>query len=93
MPPATLRDITGEAGVSVTTVFQALKEVGFRIPGEIPPVGYDDVEFAPFLEIPLATIRVPKYRLGQRAMELLIKRIEGRVQGPQSAISETQLIR
>jgi len=35
-------------------------------------VGYDDVEFASVLAVPLTSIRQPKYELGRAAAELLL---------------------
>jgi LacI family transcriptional regulator len=42
------------------------------IPGDIALVGYDDVEFASTLSVPLTSIRQPKYELGRTAAELLL---------------------
>ena len=39
---------------------------------DIALVGYDDVEFAGMLAIPLTSVRQPKYELGCTAAELLL---------------------
>jgi DNA-binding LacI/PurR family transcriptional regulator len=41
-------------------------------------VGFDDLFFASLLQPPLTSIRQPKKELGQRAMELLLVRLQGR---------------
>lgn len=51
---------------------RAIRERGLKIPTNIAVVGYDDVEVASLLEVPLTTIHTPKYRLGKRAVEILI---------------------
>jgi len=37
-------------------------------------VGYDDINFVSALEVPLTTVRVPKYQLGLKAMQLVHKK-------------------
>jgi len=52
---------------------RALYERGFRIPEDIAVVGYDDIEFVSYLQVPLTTVHTPKYRLGKEAIELLVR--------------------
>ncbi len=73
-------------------VMQALEETELKIPEDIAIVGYDDVAFARFLQIPLTTVHIPKYELGREAMKLLKRKIEGEREEPQSVILETKLI-
>ena len=73
-------------------VMQALEETELKVPEDIAIVGYDDVAFAPFLQVPLTTVRIPKYELGKEAMKLLRKKIEGKIQELQSVILETKLV-
>lgn len=51
-------------------VMKALREKGLRIPDDVAVVGYDDVEVASLLEVPLTTIHTPKYTLGNRTVEV-----------------------
>ncbi len=55
---------------------KAIREAGLRVPEHIALVGYDDIEFAAFLEIPLTTISQPSYEIGSRGVELLLELIE-----------------
>lgn len=55
---------------------QAIRETRLNVPRDIAVVGYDDIEFARFLEIPLTTVRQPRYSIGREAVSLLIKRLE-----------------
>jgi len=56
---------------------KAVHEVGLRIPDDIAIVGYDDVAFAFCLEVPLTTVRVQKRRLGEEAISVLEKKMNG----------------
>lgn len=52
--------------------FEALKEMGKRIPDDIAVIGYDDREIAQFLRPALTTILLPHFDMGVRAAEQLI---------------------
>jgi DNA-binding LacI/PurR family transcriptional regulator len=41
-------------------------------------VGYDDIRYSEFLEVPLTTVALPKYEMGQKATQILFERIEVR---------------
>jgi len=55
---------------------KAIRELGLSIPGDISLAGYDDIEYAQFLDIPLTTVRQPMYEIGQRAFNHLIEIIQ-----------------
>jgi LacI family transcriptional regulator len=75
-------------------VFKAARELGLHIPLDYSLVGYDDIEFAEFLETPLTTVRQPMYEIGQRAVLLLIENIEnpGHVPGQKKIVLEPELV-
>jgi LacI family transcriptional regulator len=52
---------------------QALHEAGIRVPDDVAIIGYDDLEFSALTNPPLTTIRQPRYELGLKALETLIK--------------------
>ena len=94
---------TLSAGIKFTAVFaycdfvvlgimQALEEAKLKIPEDIAIVGYDDVVFARFLQVPLTTVHIPKYELGKEAMKLLKKKIDEEILEPQAVILETKLV-
>ena len=56
-------------------VMRGIWDVGLRIPDDLAVVGYDDIEFSSYLEVPLTTVRIPKQRLGQRAAQILLEKI------------------
>lgn len=53
-------------------VIRGLLQRGLRTPDDIAVIGYDDVEFASMLTVPLTSIRQPQYELGRAAAELLL---------------------
>ncbi|WP_374306649.1 LacI family DNA-binding transcriptional regulator [Dongia sp.] len=52
--------------------FDALKEMGKRIPEDVAVIGYDDREIAQFLRPALTTILLPHFDMGVLATEYLI---------------------
>lgn len=53
-------------------VQRTLRAEGIAMPGEMAVVGYDDVNFAGELAIPLTSVRQPTHQLGYRAADLLL---------------------
>ena len=56
-------------------VLKALRELGWCVPSDIALVGYDDIEFAPFVDPPLTTVAQLPYEIGQKGTEILLDRI------------------
>jgi LacI family transcriptional regulator len=52
--------------------YEALKELGKRIPEDVAVIGYDDREIAQFARPPLTTILLPHYEMGTKAVEMII---------------------
>lgn len=55
---------------------RALKEKGFRVPGDVSVMGFDDVQICEMIEPPITTMHAFKERLGKIAVDLLHRRIE-----------------
>lgn len=70
---------------------KAIQEKQLEIPEDIAVVGYDDIEFATYLKIPLTTIKNPKYSMGVEATKLLLGIIEGKITQPQQVILKPEL--
>ncbi|MDR1132276.1 MAG: substrate-binding domain-containing protein [Oscillospiraceae bacterium] len=76
-----------EAGCTFPTAFfadndiiaagsmRALKEAGYKMPGDISIIGFDDMPLCEFTEPPLTTMKVPKSTLGILSVGQLDKRI------------------
>jgi LacI family transcriptional regulator len=57
--------------------YEALKEVGLRIPEDVAVVGFDNQEIiAAHLRPPLSTIALPHYEMGRWAVNYLIERAQ-----------------
>lgn len=51
---------------------KALKEAGYKIPGDIAIAGFDNLPFSKVIEPSLTTVNVPKHYMGEMAAERLI---------------------
>ncbi len=59
-------------------VIAGLREGGLHVPEDVSVVGFDDIEMAAFYDPALTTIRQERRKLGRRAAEVLVARLEGR---------------
>lgn len=73
-------------------VMKALKEANLEIPRDVAVAGYDDIDIASFLEVPLTTVRIPKYELGVEGFKLLRKKMTGEISSPKKVILPTELV-
>lgn len=72
---------------------RSLRAKGLAVPRDVSVVGYDDIEFAASAQVPLTSIRQPKYQLGYAATELLIAECEDRAaRAHQRVMFQPQLI-
>jgi DNA-binding LacI/PurR family transcriptional regulator len=69
----------------------ALGLTHLRVPDDCSVIGYDDLELSAYAHPPLTTVRQPSYDLGQRAMGMLLKLIQGRAD-VQAEILPTRLV-
>ncbi len=74
---------------------KAVREGNLKVPQEVSIVGYDDIDFVSYLDVPLTTVHQPKYSIGKKAMEILIQIIDGKLSNqeqPQCILLEPELI-
>lgn len=71
--------------------YEALWELGKRIPDDVAVIGYDDREIARHLRPPLTTVVLPHYAMGIDAVECLFDVAAGHTVPPQIKV-EGQLI-
>jgi DNA-binding LacI/PurR family transcriptional regulator len=82
------------AGNDVLAVgaMHVLRERGLRVPHDVAVIGFDDFEFARYVDPPLTTVRLPAFDMGHRAVELLIQHIEGEPAAQRKLVLPTELI-
>ena len=71
---------TAVFAVSDTLAIGAIKATlaaGLRVPDDFAVIGFDDVPLASIFEPSLTTIAQPRRELGEQAMRLLLRRIDG----------------
>ncbi len=57
-------------------VIEALLGRGLQIPEHVSVIGYDDINIASLIRVPLTTIHQPKFRMGEIAASQLVDKIE-----------------
>lgn len=72
-------------------VIYSLVHAGLKVPRDCSVIGFDDLDMAAYYCPPLTTVRQPNYRLGQRAMHMLLALIEGRSE-VQAEVLPTELV-
>lgn len=70
---------------------RVMKHLNIHVPSEISITGFDDIELAAHLDVPLTTIAQDPFLLGKRAAQRLIERIDGFSDKPCLDIIPTQL--
>ncbi|TDE36160.1 LacI family transcriptional regulator [Nonomuraea mesophila] len=73
-------------------VLRAAAELGREVPGDLSVVGFDDLDFAPFLTPPLTTVRQDLAAVGRRCLDHLIAQIETPA-GPGAASGVSRFVR
>jgi LacI family transcriptional regulator len=80
-PPTAL--VSGNNHMTIG-VLRALKARGLRVPDDIALVGFDDFDWADLFAPRLTVIAQPTARLGERAVELLLSRLDDPEQPPRT---------
>jgi DNA-binding LacI/PurR family transcriptional regulator len=55
---------------------RAIKEANKKVPDEVAIIGFDDLKFSSLIEVPLTTVRQPKYEIGQAALRILLEKMK-----------------
>ena len=59
-------------------LIKKLKEKGYRVPDDFSVIGFNDIMLSSYIDPPLTTINVPRYRIGQIAWNLLYSMIRSK---------------
>ncbi|EIV8509171.1 substrate-binding domain-containing protein [Vibrio parahaemolyticus] len=73
-------------------VINAANELNIKVPDDLSIIGYDDIHIAKFMSPSLTTIHQPKYRLGQAAVETLVRRLDDKSNEAQVVQLEPTLV-
>lgn len=88
-PPSAIFALTD---VTAVGVMHAAAELGLRIPDELSVIGYDDLPIAQYVLPPLTTVAQPIIKMGEIAVDLLLKQIENPDLKSERAVLPTQLV-
>lgn len=69
------------------------REIGLRVPQDLSVIGFDDIPEAAQSRPPLTTVRQPLQQMGRVGVRMLLDRLGGATDGPQSVTLTTSLIR
>ena len=58
-------------------IMKSIFRVHKKVPGDIAVVGFDDIPVAAMFEPALTTISQPMFELGQKAMTMLLRKMNG----------------
>ena len=70
---------------------KGLAEIGVKIPDDLAIVGFDDIYGSKLAQTPLTTVGQPAHKIGEVAIDSIVKRIEGK-DVPVRIIMEPRLI-
>jgi LacI family transcriptional regulator len=71
---------------------RAVKDAGYGVPGDVSIIGFDNLQFSPYLDPPLTTVNQPLYEMGAAAAERIISLIEKKSNAPIIKVMETELV-
>jgi LacI family transcriptional regulator len=64
---------------------------GFNIPDDFSLVGFDGVELAEYFYPPITTVKQPRYEMGTKGMEILIKLMKGE-EAPKNMVLSYEIV-
>lgn len=70
---------------------RALVRAGLRVPDDVSIVGADDIPFASLAQPPLTTVRIPRQKLGELALEILHRMLQEKEPGA-DLLLDTELV-
>ena len=73
-------------------VIIALNARGYDLPRQFSVMGFDDISFASFVTPSLTTMKQPRSKIGEAAMDLLLAVVEGRALEQRQVLLRSELI-
>ena len=86
--------IFGANDLMTMSIVRVLVKKGIRVPQDVAVIGFDDWEWAPYLNPSITVVAQPSYAMGRRAIERLVGRIKNQYGdvGPELEQYEPELI-
>jgi LacI family transcriptional regulator len=84
--------LVGYNDISAIGAVRALMNSGLRVPQDVSVVGFDDIRAAAYLNPSLTTIRQPLHQMGVTAARILLQRIRGLEEYPDSMAIAPELV-
>lgn len=72
---------------------RAIQDHQLQVPGDFRVTGYDDLELADYLSVPLTTMRQPKEEIGREGVLLLLDQIHDPARPPRQIVLRSTLVR
>jgi DNA-binding LacI/PurR family transcriptional regulator len=72
---------------------RSIMELGLKIPGDVALVGFDNIELSKYASAPLTTIAQNANKIGELAVESVIKRIEGKETSVRTILEPELIVR
>jgi LacI family transcriptional regulator len=73
---------------------RAIRQLGLRIPDDVSVIGFDDIPMCDYLDVPLTSVRVPTFDMGERAARLLVRQLAAEESvAPEKVFLEGVLVR
>jgi len=70
----------------------AIQGAGWRVPGDIAVVGYDDRELSGFVRPAITTVRMPCEEMGRASAEALLRLIAGETEAIEPIFIQGELV-
>lgn len=77
--------------VAMGAIHQA-KKLGIKIPEDLSIIGFDDIALAQYVDPPLTTVAQPRYKIGQKAVLLLLELLQKNSVKSGSILLDSELI-
>lgn len=72
-------------------IIDAFAEANIKVPQDIAVVGFDDIEFSKYAKVPLTTMSLPRRKLGEIAVQILMRKIKDKKENKRSKIEKVIL--
>jgi len=73
-------------------LLEAAQRENLHVPDDLSVVGFDDIQEASLISVPLTTVAQPRIEIGIRAVEVLIERLRGHHTQPTQIVLPTRLV-